>query len=97
MKNRLNLVLTDQSKKRLDRLIGLTEADTSAEVIRNALRLYEALINRVLSDDEFLVRNKKTGEISIYEIFDTLGAEVAQPPTRPPDRTRVRQKELHAS
>jgi hypothetical protein len=68
-KSRLNLVLSDKSKERLDRLMRLTEADTNAEVIRNALRLYESIINHTLEGKEFLIRDKQTGEIGQYEMF----------------------------
>lgn len=41
---RLNLVLSDRSATRLETLKGLTEASSYTEVIRNAIRLYEAII-----------------------------------------------------
>lgn len=41
---RLNLVLPAKSIERLDRLKQTTEATSYAEVIRNAIRLYEAIV-----------------------------------------------------
>jgi hypothetical protein len=41
---RLNLVLPDKSASRLERLKKITEASSFAEVIRNAIRIYEALV-----------------------------------------------------
>jgi hypothetical protein len=40
---RLNLLLPDRSAQRLETLKKLTEASSFTEVIRNALRLYEAV------------------------------------------------------
>jgi len=41
---RLNLVLPDKSASRLEKLKELTEASSYTEVIRNAIRLYEAIV-----------------------------------------------------
>ena len=41
---RLNLVLPGKSAKRLENLKELTEASSLTEVIRNAIRLYEAIV-----------------------------------------------------
>ncbi|MBI2714851.1 MAG: ribbon-helix-helix protein, CopG family [Rhizobiales bacterium] len=41
---RLNLVLPDKSASRLEKLKELTEASSYTEVIRNAIRLYEAMV-----------------------------------------------------
>jgi hypothetical protein len=68
-RQRLNLVITPKSKERLERLMRVTEADTSAEVIRNALRFYEVAINYSTGEKEFLLRDKKTGETSVWEPF----------------------------
>jgi hypothetical protein len=85
--------MSEQSKKRLDRLINITEADTSAEVIKNALRLYEAIINKVMNDEEFLVRNKKTGDITIYSLFENIDIEErknTKPAARPTEHASRR-------
>lgn len=42
--SRLSLVLPAKSVERLEKLKMLTEASSFAEVIRNALRLYEAVV-----------------------------------------------------
>ncbi|MCX6714194.1 MAG: ribbon-helix-helix protein, CopG family [Candidatus Uhrbacteria bacterium] len=45
-RRRLNLDLTEQTRERLDRLRIQTEADSLTEVIRRALTVYEALLER---------------------------------------------------
>jgi hypothetical protein len=54
--------------RRLDALRTKSEAASYAEVIRNALRLYEALIEETESGKQFLVRDKD-GAISPYRLF----------------------------
>lgn len=44
-KARLNLELDSPTKERLDRLQTITEADSMTQVIRKALRIYEAVFN----------------------------------------------------
>lgn len=68
-KLRLNLVISENSRKRLDRLAELTEADSSAEVIRRALQLYEVMIDHSINNNDFLIRNRKTGETTMYQPF----------------------------
>jgi hypothetical protein len=41
---RLNLEISQQVRDRIDRIRVLTEADTTTEVIRRALSVYEALL-----------------------------------------------------
>lgn len=41
---RLNLLLPGKSAERLERLKELTEASSYTEVIRNSIRLYEAIV-----------------------------------------------------
>lgn len=43
--HRLQLLLPAASKARLDKLVETTEAASYAEVVRNALRLYEVAVD----------------------------------------------------
>jgi hypothetical protein len=47
-----------------------TEASSYAEVLKNALRLYEALIDETERGNEFLIRNED-GMITPYRMFLT--------------------------
>lgn len=54
--------------ERLNALKDKTEAASRAEVVRNALRLYEALIEEIESGTQFLVRDKD-GSIAPFRLF----------------------------
>jgi Arc/MetJ-type ribon-helix-helix transcriptional regulator len=55
MSRRLQLILPDQSFDRLERLVAKTEAQSMAEVIRNAMRLYEALIDEAEKGNDLYI------------------------------------------
>lgn len=67
-KNRVQFDLAPRSMERLNALKTKTEAASYAEVVKNALRLYEALIEETESGKQFLVRDKD-GTISPYRLF----------------------------
>jgi len=67
-KNRVQFDLAPRSMERLNALKTKTEASSYAEVVKNALRLYEALIEEVESGKQFLVRDKD-GVVSPYRLF----------------------------
>ena len=67
-KNRVQFDLAPRSIERLNALKTKTEAASYAEVVKNALRLYEALIEETESGRQFLVRDKD-GTISPYRLF----------------------------
>ena len=71
-KHRLNLVLSDQAKARIDRLVDATEADTPGDVVKNAVRLYEFVISKLKSNEEFLTRNKVTGDITLCSLIESV-------------------------
>ncbi|NQV58583.1 MAG: hypothetical protein HQ502_02885 [Alphaproteobacteria bacterium] len=56
-----------RSMERLASLKTKTESATYAEVMRNALRLYEALINEIENGGEIMV--KRGDDIFPYTIF----------------------------
>jgi len=53
---RVQMDMPAKSFERLERLRDTTEAASYAEVMRNALRLYEAMIHEVEAGHEILVR-----------------------------------------
>ncbi|MSP48441.1 MAG: hypothetical protein EXQ95_03835 [Alphaproteobacteria bacterium] len=65
---RVQLELMPQSMERLKRLREMTEAVSYAEVLKNALRLYEALIEEADAGNKFQVR-AKDGSVTSYKIF----------------------------
>jgi hypothetical protein len=67
--------MTEKSRRRLEWLARVTEADTSAEVIRNSLRLYETMVSHVISGKEFILRDKATGMMAVYEPFYNVDAQ----------------------
>jgi len=65
---RVQLDLPEKSLQRLQDLKQKTEAVSYAEVIKNALRLYESIIAEAEAGGSFLVRDA-AGHIKEYVIF----------------------------
>jgi hypothetical protein len=65
---RINLGLSPRAAARLVWLRQKTDASTNAEVLRNALRLYDALIEEAEKGNEFLIRHPN-GEVATYRLF----------------------------
>jgi hypothetical protein len=65
---RVQLELPPQAMERLQRLKDKIEAASYAEVIRNALRVFEALANEHEQGAEFLVK-RKDGTVATYQVF----------------------------
>jgi hypothetical protein len=65
---RVQLELPPQAMDRLQRLKDRTEAASYAEVIRNALRLFEALVDEHEKGAEFSLK-RADGETVAYKIF----------------------------
>ncbi len=57
-----------QAMARLQKMKDRTEAASYAEVIRNALRLYEALVDEHEKGSEFSLK-RANGEIVQYNVF----------------------------
>ncbi len=68
VKNRVQLDLAPRAMERLNTLKRKTEAASYAEVVKNALRLYEALIEETEGGKQFLVRDA-AGVVSPYRLF----------------------------
>jgi Arc/MetJ-type ribon-helix-helix transcriptional regulator len=65
---RVQLEMPPQAMERLQKLKDSTEAASYAEVIRNALRLFEALADEHAKGSEFSLK-RADGEIVQYKIF----------------------------
>ncbi len=61
-KVRLNLLVALETRKRLERLVNLTGADSMTEVIRRALMLFEILVSARKEGDSVVVRAKDGSE-----------------------------------
>ena len=68
-KNRVQLRISPpRAMERLNTLKAKTEASSYAEVVKNALRLYEALIEEDEAGKQFLIRDKD-GVVSPFRLF----------------------------
>ena len=65
---RVQLELPETSMNRLRALRDKTEAASYAEVLKNALRLYEALVKEAEEGNELVIR-RKNGEQAEYKVF----------------------------
>jgi Arc/MetJ-type ribon-helix-helix transcriptional regulator len=65
---RVQLEMPPQAMERLQRLKERTEAASYAEVIRNALRLFEALVSEHEKGAEFALK-QPNGETVAYKLF----------------------------
>ncbi|MEI9888446.1 MAG: ribbon-helix-helix protein, CopG family [Rhizomicrobium sp.] len=65
---RVQLEMPPQAMERLQRLKDKTEAASYAEVIRNALRVFEALVQEHENGAEFSLK-RANGDTVAYKIF----------------------------
>lgn len=65
---RVQMELPEKSMQRLSLLKDKTEASSYAEVFKNALRLYESLIDEYEAGRIILIKDKD-GNMSEYKIF----------------------------
>ena len=65
---RVQLEMPPQAMERLQRLKERTEGASYAEVIRNALRLFEALVEEHEKGSQFVLK-RTDGETLAYKIF----------------------------
>lgn len=66
-KERLQFDFTPESLERLDRMKEQAQASTRAEVVRNALKLYEWFLNDVEPDSTIRVYDKDNELISAFK------------------------------
>lgn len=67
-KIRVQLDLTPRAMRLLNELKEKTDAVSNAEVIREALKLYDGLITEVERGSDFLIRDKE-GNLSTFKMF----------------------------
>jgi Arc/MetJ-type ribon-helix-helix transcriptional regulator len=65
---RVQLDLPERSMARLQELRSKTEASSYAEVVKNALRLYEAIVTETEAGKKFFLRSPD-GVTTEYKIF----------------------------
>jgi Arc/MetJ-type ribon-helix-helix transcriptional regulator len=69
-KKRLNVILPERSAQRLSALVKRTEATSYTDVLRNALRLYEAIVDETEQGNEVCIR-ARDGHLRSYRFFFT--------------------------
>jgi Arc/MetJ-type ribon-helix-helix transcriptional regulator len=69
-KKRLNVILPERSARRLSALVKRTEATSYTDVLRNALRLYEAIVEETEQGNEVCIR-ARDGHVRSYRFFFT--------------------------
>ena len=67
-KNRVQLDFAPRAMERLNALKAKTEATSYAEVVKNALRLYEALIEESEAGKQFMIR-EENGAVTPFRLF----------------------------
>jgi hypothetical protein len=65
---RLNLVLPQRTVDRLDNLREKTEAVSYVEIVKNALKAYEVLVDEFIAGNEILSRGKD-GVLTSYKLL----------------------------
>lgn len=65
MSKRLNLALPDGSVKRLERLREMTEAGSITEVVKDALKTYDSLLNHLKNGATFEVVHPDGSRVSV--------------------------------
>lgn len=66
----VKLGLSEEAGVRLDALVRKTEAKDGEEVVRNALRMYEALIEEYEAGAVFLIKRSDGKGIQPYQMFE---------------------------
>jgi metal-responsive CopG/Arc/MetJ family transcriptional regulator len=66
---RVQIELPEASFERLNRLKEKTEASSYAEVLKNALRLYEALVLEAEAGNEISIKEKSGVRVTYRAIF----------------------------
>ncbi len=67
-KTRVQFDLTPRAMALLTELKEKTDASSYAEVVKNALKLYDGLISEVEKGSEFLIRDKN-GQVAPFKFF----------------------------
>ena len=67
---RLNVVLSQADKDRIDRLVAMMEADTVTDVTKNAFRLLEYFLKKAEGGSSFLIQEpgKEPAKLEIFGV-----------------------------
>lgn len=68
-KYKIQIQLSEGAKDRLFELVERTESETAAQVVRDALRLYDILTDEIGNGGELLLKSKETGETVRLKLF----------------------------
>ena len=67
---KIQIQLSEMAKDRLFELVERTEAESAAQVVRDALRIYDILFDEVKENDQELIfRSKQTGDTELVRFF----------------------------
>ncbi|WP_299735290.1 hypothetical protein [uncultured Roseobacter sp.] len=67
---KIQIQLSELAKDRLFELVDRTDADSAAQVVRDALRVYDVLFDEVKENGQDIVlRSKATGETEVVRFF----------------------------
>ncbi len=67
---KIQIQLSERAKNRLFELVEKTEAESAAQVVREALRIYDVLIDEVEEhNSELFMKDGETGEIVRLKLF----------------------------
>jgi hypothetical protein len=71
---RLQIKLTDEGRERLDMLVARVGAAGIAEVVRDALRIYDIITEQVIEkENQFLLRQNVNGEVMRATFWEKSG------------------------
>jgi len=77
---RVQLDMPPKAMERLHALKTKTEASSYGEVVRNALKLYEAVVDELEQGNEFFLQQGQRGPMIPYKIFAEAKKSEAGPP-----------------
>lgn len=64
----VNMSMSVRAKERMERLSDLTDASSSSEVVRQALHVYEIMVEKRLAGERFFFETQK-GELSLFDML----------------------------
>ncbi|WP_108879782.1 hypothetical protein [Anderseniella sp. Alg231-50] len=69
-KYKIQIQLGDRAKDRLFALVEETEVESAAQVVRDAVRVYDILVEEIVSNNnELFLRDKQTGQEVRLKLF----------------------------
>lgn len=67
-RQRINLSISERTKERLENLVEVTDAASSAEVVKQAILTYEALAKRLMNGERFFVETR-SGKLAPLDLL----------------------------